>query len=247
MTVLILGGTATANRLAAALHAEGIPVVTSLAGRTDSPRTPPGQVRTGGFGGVGGMANWLASRRVATVVDATHPFAAMITATAALACAKTQTPLVRLTHPSWADQRADATNWYWVDSHAAAARQAAALGGRILLTTGRQHAHDYHLLAKRQVVVRVAQAGDLSLPTSWRLLVAKGPFDLAGEYKLLREQRISVVISKDSGMPSTQAKLDAAAKLGIAVVMLRRPPVPEGVPVLYDVEAARAWVHAHSD
>lgn len=245
--MLILGGTATANRLAAVLHAEGLPVVTSLAGRTDSPRTPPGQVRSGGFGGVAGMTNWLVSRRVAAVVDATHPFAAMMSATAALACAKTQIPLVRLTHPSWADQRADAKNWYWVDSHASAARQAAALGGRILLTTGRQHAHDYRLLADRQVVVRVAQAGELGLPTPWRLLVAKGPFDLAGEYKLLREQRISVIIAKDSGMPSTQAKLDAAAKLGIAVVMLRRPPVPDRVPVLYDVEAARTWVHERLD
>ena len=59
MTVLILGGTAEARALAAALVHAGQDVLTSLAGRVRDPALPPGRVRIGGFGGVDGLAAFL--------------------------------------------------------------------------------------------------------------------------------------------------------------------------------------------
>ena len=59
MTVLVLGGTREARELATRLVGEGVAVVTALAGRTEAPLMPPGEVRIGGFGGAEGLARWL--------------------------------------------------------------------------------------------------------------------------------------------------------------------------------------------
>src|SRR5579875_3215836 len=97
--LLILGGTAEARELAAALHERGLAVTTSLAGRVSNPRLPPGRVRMGGFGGPSGLAAWLRQHRVDAVIDATHPFAARISSSAAAACAATAVPLLRRERP----------------------------------------------------------------------------------------------------------------------------------------------------
>src|SRR3954464_7318497 len=112
--VLLLGGTAEARRLAEALTADGVDVVSSLAGRTAAPVLPPGDVRIGGFGGAEGLAQWLRENPVRAVVDATHPFADTMTAHAAEAARAAGTPLLRLQRPGWREQPGD--DWRWVDS-----------------------------------------------------------------------------------------------------------------------------------
>src|SRR4051794_33425399 len=132
--VLILGGTGEARRLATALADEGADVVSSLAGRVAAPVLPPGEVRVGGFGGVAGLVGWLQEHPVATVVDATHPFAATMTASAAEAAGLVGVPLLRLQRPGWTPQPGD--DWRWGDSPAAAAEAVAGLRHRFL-TPGR--------------------------------------------------------------------------------------------------------------
>ena len=95
MSILILGGTGEARALAAALDGRGVAATSSLAGRVSRPRLPVGQVRQGGFGGVDGLAAYLAKHDVSAVVDATHPFAATISANAVAACARAGVPLLR--------------------------------------------------------------------------------------------------------------------------------------------------------
>ncbi|MDX6728918.1 MAG: precorrin-6A/cobalt-precorrin-6A reductase, partial [Baekduia sp.] len=107
MTVLILGGTAEARELAAGLDAAGVRVVTSLAGRVARPRLPSGETRIGGFGGPAALAAWLAEHEIAAVVDATHPFAERISASAAQACGDAGVPLLRLQRPGWAERDGD--------------------------------------------------------------------------------------------------------------------------------------------
>ena len=82
MRVLLLGGTAEARALAETLAGD-VDLVSSLAGRVPDPKLPVGEVRIGGFGGVEGMRQWLPDSGVHAVVDATHPYAATITAHAA--------------------------------------------------------------------------------------------------------------------------------------------------------------------
>src|SRR4051794_24702064 len=134
--ILVLGGTAEARELAAELDGAGMRVLTSLAGRVANPRLPRGDVRVGGFGGPGALADWLGTHDVGAVVDATHPFAQRISASAAGACPAAGVPLLRLERPGWTERPGD--RWHRVPDLAAAAALIPALGTRVLLTTGRQ-------------------------------------------------------------------------------------------------------------
>ena len=92
-TLIVLGGTTEGRAAAAALAGRpGVRVVSSLAGAVRAPSLPDGEVRVGGFGGAGGLAAYLCAGRVAGVLDATHPFAAGMTANAAAACAAAVEP-----------------------------------------------------------------------------------------------------------------------------------------------------------
>jgi precorrin-6A/cobalt-precorrin-6A reductase len=137
VSVLLLGGTAEARRLAELLVADGVPVVTSLAGDVVDLRLPPGEVRVGGFGGIDGLVAYLRDHGVTAVVDATHPFAAQMTGNAAIACAQAAVPLLRVSRPSWST-RADAGSWHWVGTVAEARQAAERLGDRVFLAIGRQ-------------------------------------------------------------------------------------------------------------
>lgn len=240
MSVLLLGGTAEARRLAEVLVAGGVPVVTSLAGVVADGRLPPGDVRVGGFGGVPGLIAYLRDHGVTAVVDATHPFAARITANAALACPEVGVPLLRLSRPSWST-RADAASWHWVDTLADARRAAGTLGNRTFLAIGRQALGEFADWGDRQVLVRVVDPPEFDVPATWEVLRARGPFTLDHELALLRSHAIDVLVAKDSG-GSTDAKLDAAAELGVAVVMVRRPSPPLGIEVVTSVAEAIAWL-----
>jgi precorrin-6A/cobalt-precorrin-6A reductase len=238
--VLVLGGTGEARRLAEALVADGVDVVSSLAGRVAEPLLPPGEVRIGGFGGAEGLAEWLRADPVTAVVDATHPFAATITANAAAAARATGTPLLRLQRPGWRPQPGD--DWRWVDSLEEAA--AAVTGFRhVFLTTGRRGLDAFAGLTA-EVLLRTVDPPEPPLPLRTTVVLERGPFSLADELALMREHAVDVVVTKDSGGGMTAAKLAAARSLGIPVVLVRRPPLPDGVPVVATVEEALAWVAA---
>lgn len=236
--VLVLGGTGEARRIAAALVSEGVEVLTSLAGRVADPLLPPGEVRVGGFGGAAGLTAWLRAHPTAAVVDATHPFAAAMTAHAAAACGRTDVPLLRLQRPGWTPRTGD--DWRWVDSLAEAATAVAGYDS-VFLTTGRLGLAAFAGLTAR-CLVRSVDPPEPPLPGQATVVLARGPFTVADELALMRQHEVDVVVTKDSGGPMTAAKLTAARELGLPVVLVRRPPVPAGVPTVATVEEALTWV-----
>ncbi|MEU3853630.1 cobalt-precorrin-6A reductase [Streptomyces sp. NPDC029554] len=232
--VLILGGTAEARALATALCARpGVRVTTSLAGRVARPGAVDGDVRVGGFGGAEGLAEWLRREGVTALVDATHPFAESITANAARAAARTGVPAVVLRRPGWRPGPGD--RWHPVPSLDAAAELLPRVGRRVFLTTGRLGLAAFAHLAALHFVVRSVDPPEPPLPPDTHLLLARGPFTVAGETALLREHRVDVLVTKDSGGAATAAKLTAARDLKVPVVVVERPPLPEGVAAVLDV------------
>jgi precorrin-6A/cobalt-precorrin-6A reductase len=237
MRVLLLGGTAEARALAARLHPE-IDVVSSLAGRVPNPALPVGAVRIGGFGGVGGLREWLRDEHIDAVVDATHPFAETITAHAAEVCGELRLPYLLVARPAWDPGAAIVAT---SDTHAAeiVARQRFS---RVFLTTGRSGVAAF-ADSDAWFLIRAVTAPDTDvLPRRHRLVLSRGPYRYDGEYALLCEHRIDALVTKNSGGEMTRAKLDAAAALDVPVVMVDRPPLPAGVRSVANVDEAAEWV-----
>lgn len=239
-TVLILGGTGEARALAETLVADGgWRVVSSLAGRVSAPALPIGEVRIGGFGGPEALADWLRTERVAAVVDATHPFAARISASAAHAAPAAGVPLLMLRRAGW---KAGATDrWQRVPTMPAAAAALAEARGRVLLTTGRGGLEVFADLPQR-FIIRTVDPPDPPLPADHVLVLARGPYTLAGERELMAQHHVRTLVTKDSGGTMTSAKLVAARELGVAVVMVDRPPVDPTVPAVADPAQVVDWL-----
>ena len=242
-TVVILGGTTEAVRLAERLTAargDRLDVITSLAGRTESPGALPGEVRVGGFGGAAAMARYLADRRVGALVDATHPFAARISENARLASETAGVPRMALVRPRWGREPGD--DWRMQPDLAAAAAALSGLGRRAFLTVGRTDLSVFASCADVWFLVRMVDMPDADLPLSrCQVIAGRGPFEVADEERLMDEHKIDVLVCKASGGEATRAKLVAARRRGIPVLMVDRPPAPTG-PVADEIDAVLAWI-----
>lgn len=184
------------------------------------------------------MAAWLSEQEVAAVIDATHPFAALISANAATAAAAAGVPLVALRRPGW--QPGPGDRWHHADSLDDAAALLPGLGRRVFLTTGRLGLAAFAGLDGLDFLVRSVEPPEPPLPRRTRLLLDRGPYTVEGERELLRTYAADVLVTKDSGGPATAAKLTAARELGLPVVVVRRPAPPPGVRTVPDVAAAVA-------
>lgn len=241
-TVLILGGTSEARDLAARLTARtDLRVISSLAGRVREPALPAGEVRIGGFGGAGGLAAWLAEQHVRAVIDATHPFAEHISANAVRACRPTGIPLLRLVRPPW--QRGQGDLWYEARTLADAASMLPELGPgrRVFLTIGRQGLAAFASVRRTWFLIRCVDRPDGPLPPLSHVILARGPYDAAAEHTLMRQRKIDVLVTKNSGGELTAGKLAAARDLGIDVVMISRPELP-GARSCSSVADAESWL-----
>lgn len=227
MRTLILGGTGEARTLAAALHSRGDEVVTSLAGVVARPALPVGEVISGGFGGVDGLTIFLGERQIDRLVDATHPFAARISANARAASQRSGVPLRALRRPGWAAGHDD--RWTRVPDVTAAAAAVPSLsppGVGVLVTTGRRDLAPFTADALRHYIIRCVDPPREPLPPRWTLLLARGPYTVAAETELITTHAVAVLVTKDSGGEQTAAKLTAARERGVDVVMVDRPPAP---------------------
>jgi len=245
--ILILGGTGEARELAASLVARGADVTSSLAGRVRDPRLPAGSVRVGGFGGADGLAAYLRAEGITRVIDATHPFAAGITANAAAACAAAGVPLLVLRRPAWEPGPSweTAPSWETVPDIRAAARAVSRWPGEaVFLTTGRRDLAVFAPDDRHQFLVRTVDPPDGAVPPRMTLILDRGPYTVASESALIRDHRIGLLVTKNSGGPMTAAKLTAARDLGVRVLMVARPPLPPGVASVETVAAALGWLDA---
>lgn len=240
--ILIIGGTGEARLLAERLVAAGHRPVTSLAGATSRPAEHRGDVRVGGFGGADGLARYLREENFHLLVDASHPFAARISANAHAAAEREGVTYLRLERPAW--RPGEGERWTLVKDTAEAVERLPA-GAVALVTIGRKEVVAFARRADVTVVARMIESPPVEVPARWRIILARPPFTLDEEHDLMRREGVSVVVSKNAGGPG-RAKLDAARALGIAVIMIERPPKP-GARVVASVDEALALVATASD
>jgi len=242
--LLILGGSGEAAALARALDGDArYDVTLSLAGRTSEPVKLPGTIRTGGFGGAEGLSRTLHDEKFDAVIDATHPFADQIKANAIEAARLTGVPLLAIRRPSWTP--VDGDNWILVEDLEGAAVALGETAKRVFLTTGRDELRPFAKASQHFYLLRSVEAPAWDeLPAHVELITARGPFRLVDELALLKQHAIDIVVTKNSGGEATYAKLAAARALGLPVVMVRRPMLPEAPSVEIVVEALQ-WLEQH--
>jgi precorrin-6A/cobalt-precorrin-6A reductase len=239
--ILILGGTAEARMLAERLARRAdLEVTLSLAGRTASPAPQPVPVRSGGFGGAAGLADYLLRERIGALIDATHPYAAVISANAAAAARNAEVPRVTLRRPPWVAVGGD--RWIEVDGVDQAVQALGETSRRVFVTLGRNELAPFNNAPQHHYLIRSVDPVDPPLPLPHASYVTgRGPFAEAADRTLMTAHGIEIVVAKNSGGAATYGKIVAARALGIAVMMLRRPPAPEA-PTVETVADAIAWL-----
>src|SRR6266700_2484738 len=240
MRALILGGTSDANRLADAAARLGVEAIYSYAGRTEAPATQALPTRVGGFGGASGLADYIRHEKITHIVDATHPFAAEMSRNAVAACALTGAALIALERAPWTKTPGD--SWIEVGDVTAAA---AALPERrisVFLAIGRQHLAPFAAKPQHAYTLRFVDPpeGPLPLPET-ELIVSRGPFTLEGDLELMCRRNVAWVVARNSGGAGARAKIDAARALGLPVIMIARPALPER-PRVGSVDEVLAWL-----
>lgn len=242
MRILILGGTTEASALAARLAGRSdVSPLLSMAGRTSDPRPLPIPTRIGGFGGVAGLVRFLDAEGIEAVIDATHPFAAVMSRNAAEACAQARVPLLALRRPAWAAQEGD--RWIEVPSMEAAVEALGKTPRRVFLTVGRLELAPFAAAPQHTYLVRTIEPiGDaLSVPD----VVAiqdRAPFDETAERMLMEREHVDVVVTKNSGGAATYPKIAAARSLRLPVIVVARPDKPAGIEEVASADAALAWL-----
>lgn len=230
--ILVLGGTAEAVEIAGQMARDpGVQVIYSLAGRTRKPVLPNCHLHTGGFGGIDGLVEFLSDKRVAALIDATHPFARQMPANARAAAASAGVPLFKFLRPAWEEPSdvSPETRWLSAATPAKAAEIIKGRFGRVFLSSGLGDIAAFAPLSGVWFLVRSVEPSDApAVLAHYHHVISRGPFDIATETALLRDWQIDALVSKNSGGFATAPKLDAARRLGIPVIMIDRPPVPQG-------------------
>ena len=238
-----MGGTTEASALARLIAAEGLQATFSYAGRVANPKAQPIPTREGGFGGPDGLARYIRDHNISHVIDATHPFAAQMSWNASHACHETGVHLLALTRPAWQPVAGD--TWQVVPDMEGAVAALSGPAQRVMLALGRLHMNDFAAQPQHHFVLRLVDAPDAppTLPNH-SVVVARGPFDLAGDTALFQEHRVDIIVCKNAGGTGAAAKIEAARALGLPVIMIDRPKLPERAEVATP-QAVLEWVAAH--
>lgn len=225
--------------LAAAIARARLNAVYSYGGRTRAPADQPLPTRIGGFGGVSGLADYIRCEGITHVIDATHPFAAEMSRNAVEACAQTSTPLIALERAPWPKTPGD--NWIEIADVSAAVAALPEAPAKVFLAIGRQHIARFATKPQHAYTLRFVDPPEAPLPFAADVIVSRGPFTLDSELDLMRTRGIGWIVARNSGGDGARAKIDAARMLGLPVIMISRPELPERGRV-ESVAAAMQWL-----
>lgn len=224
--VLLLGGTTEASQMARALAKAGVDAVFSYAGRTAAPIGQPLPTRIGGFGGVDGLVGYLRTERITHIIDATHPFAAQMSANAVAASQQAQVPLIVLQRAPW--QAGPGDNWHSVPDISAAVSALPETTSRVFLAIGKQNLTAFAAKPQHHYLLRLVDPPEEPLPLpDVSIVIARGPFGADEDERLMTEHRITHLVAKNAGGSGAAAKLIAARALRLPVILIDRPALAD--------------------
>lgn len=244
--LLILGGTTEATALANLAAARGLRGTVSFAGRVERPRRQPLPQRVGGFGGAAGLADYIRAEGITHLVDATHPFAAQMSRNAVYAARQAGIPMAALTRPPWQPQAGD--RWIHVPDIAGAVSALKGDAKRVMLAVGRMHLAEFAPNPQHVYLLRLVDPPKDTLPFPHsHVVVDRGPFTVEGDHALMTQHGIDLVVSKNAGGSGAAAKLTAARALGLPVIMIDRPALPDRRALTTPAEVLDWIAHAGTD
>jgi precorrin-6A/cobalt-precorrin-6A reductase len=243
MRVLILGGTTEATKLCELLaNRKNMSAMLSLAGRTLNPAQQPIPTRIGGYGGAEGLAGFLSEQKINFLIDASHPFAERISANATAAAALAKVSLIVLTRAPWTQTQGD--RWIEVEDLESAVTALGSEPRRVLLTSGRLGLGAFEDAPQHDYLIRTIDPPEtLNLPRA-RIILDRGPFSESAEKRLMSDEKIEILVTKNSGGDATYGKIAAARSLGLPVVIIHPPTRPEGL-TLHDPQEVMRVIEAH--
>ena len=179
------------------------------------------------------MEQQIQKQQITLVIDATHPYAVIVSQNIRRACSRTGTEYIRLarkeTDASWKQEMEDVTE---VASVAEAAAFLAKKEGRIFAATGSKELSAYQVIPDYQdrVVARVLSTPEAVSECAMlgfsgkNLICMQGPFTEDLNVAMLRQAQASWMVTKESGKAGGfLEKLRAAKKAGAKLVVIKRP------------------------
>lgn len=115
----------------------------------------------------------------------------------------------------------------------------------MFLAIGRQHIAPFAAKPRHAYTLRFVDPPEAPLPFTADVLVSRGPFTLDGELDMMRKRGIDWVVARNSGGDGAHAKIDAARRLGLPVIMISRPTLPKRLRV-ESVAEVMQWL-GHGD
>ncbi len=219
-----MGGTSEARKLCHQVSERKTDAIVSFAGRVTNIESQPLPTRTGGFGGVLGLVDFIVQRKISHLVDATHPFSANISENAIEAARLTGVRFATLERPAWVPCPDD--NWFRVKSVEEAIDTLSDQKDRIFLAIGRKNILGFLNRKANFYLLRVVEtAPEISSKSDYKIIYGKGPYKFENDKKILIDYNITKIIAKNSGGVGSRAKIDAARVLEIPVVMIDRPKI----------------------
>lgn len=236
--ILLLAGSAEAREIAPALRAKGhfVRALMSEPPRGSNAMPVPFEV----LDGLDQNAMHAAMAGEVVVVDASHGFDGAMTKMGYAAAREQGVPFVSFQRPPW--EVSGQGKWRSV-ADVGAGMALIAPGARVFSATGWASLPEYAAFPGACLMLRQTARHDRSPPFDFvELVFGDPPFTALSEQVLFQKYAVDTLMCRNLGGAPSRPKLDAALALDLDVILVERPALPNGVPVLHSVPAVLDWV-----
>ncbi|WP_333653120.1 precorrin-6A reductase [Lacrimispora sp.] len=255
--ILIFGGTTEGRILAEYCHEQGIHVWVSVAtgyGEMVLPESKYLHIHKSPMDACE-MADFIREKEIALVLDATHPYAAVVSQNILIACRKAEVRHMRVFRETSEGFEGGEHEGYdgsivWVDSVDEAVIYLDKKPGNILVTTGSKELSRYTAMDSWEERVFARVLPTLSVISACEqmgikgnhLIGMQGPFSVEMNRAMIKQYDIRYLVTKEAGNAGGfPEKMRAAAECGITAVVVGRPVKEKGIRLEEAMEELKGW------